>query len=61
MQTQEFWECPTVRGFILSELPEYRLSKFQQALPDLFAIEMVKNYLLDIKSGLTFLNMMNIF
>ena len=47
MQTQEFWECPAVQGFILSELPEYRLSKFQQVLPDLFAIEMVKNYLLD--------------
>lgn len=55
MQTQEFWECPTVQGFILSELPEYRLSKFQQVLPDLFAIEMVKNYLLDTPAALLFL------
>jgi len=44
-----------VQGFILSELPEYRLSKFQQALPDLFAIEMVKNYLLDLSMAQTYL------
>jgi len=55
MRTQEFWNTSAVQGFILSELPEYRLSKFQQALPDLFAIEMVKNYLLDLSMAQTYL------
>jgi ATP-dependent Lhr-like helicase len=36
-------------------LPEYRLSKFQQALPDQFALEMVQNYLLDIPAAVVFL------
>lgn len=55
MQTKEFWDNSAVQGFILSELPEYRLSKFQQALPDLLALEMVKNYLLDTPAALLFL------
>jgi ATP-dependent Lhr-like helicase len=55
MQTREFWDDPSVQGFILSELPEYRLSKFQQALPDLFALEMVRNYLLDIPAAVVYL------
>jgi hypothetical protein len=32
----------------LEKLPNYRFSKFQQVLPDQFALEMVKGYLLDI-------------
>ncbi|MGB3491233.1 MAG: hypothetical protein WBA57_00790 [Elainellaceae cyanobacterium] len=35
--------------------PEYRLSKFQQALPEQFALEMVQDYLLDIPAAVTFL------
>lgn len=55
MKIQRFWDAPSTQNFILSELPEYRLSKFQQALPDSFSLEMVKNYLLDIPATLSFL------
>ena len=43
-----FWKNPSTQRFILSQLPEYRLSKFQQALPDIYSIEMISNYLLDL-------------
>ena len=56
IRTQQFWHNPTTQSFILSELPNYRLSKFQQALPDLFSLEMIQNYLLDVPSALAFLN-----
>jgi ATP-dependent helicase Lhr and Lhr-like helicase len=56
MRDQSFWDHPSTQSFILSELPEYRLSKFQQALPALFSLELVKNYLLDVPSALTFLS-----
>lgn len=56
MQTQEFWDNPTVQGSMLSELPEYRLSKFQQALPDLFAIELVKGHLINCPEAIAHLN-----
>jgi ATP-dependent Lhr-like helicase len=55
MRTQSFWDAPSLQRFILSELPEYRLSKFQQALPDQFALEMVRDYLLDIPAAVAFL------
>ena len=55
MRTQAFWDAPALQRFILAELPEYRLSKFQQALPDQFALEMVRNYLLDIPAAVAFL------
>lgn len=43
----EFWEKPETRQALLARLPAYRLSKFQDALPDAFAVEMVGRYLLD--------------
>jgi len=43
-----FWKTSSVKDFIESQLPQYRLSKFQQALPDLYSLEMISNYLLDI-------------
>ena len=55
MRTQQFWDSPATQSFILSELPEYRLSKFQQALPNLFSLEMIQNYLLDVPAALAFL------
>ena len=55
MRTRAFWDAPSLQRFILAELPEYRLSKFQQALPDQFALEMVRNYLLDIPAAVAFL------
>lgn len=55
MRTPEFWNMPSTQDSILYALPEYRLSKFQQALPDSFSLEMVKNYLLDVPATLAFL------
>lgn len=56
MRSQRFWESPTTQSFILSSLPEYRLSKFQQALPNLLSLEMIQTYLLDVPAALAFLN-----
>ena len=43
-----FWQDTTTWQAIIAALPEYRLSKFQQALPARFSQEMVGRYLLDI-------------
>jgi ATP-dependent Lhr-like helicase len=49
MRQPEFWSDRTVWDSIIAALPEYRLSKFQRALPPQFSEEMVRDYLLDIK------------
>lgn len=49
-----FWDKPETRSAILGRLPAYRLSKFQDALPDPFAVEMVGNYLLDVPGARVF-------
>lgn len=48
----EFWTSSAIQNYLLDRLPNYRLSKFQQVLPDCYALEIVKNYLLDI-DGIT--------
>jgi ATP-dependent Lhr-like helicase len=48
MQTAEFWSDRSVWPEIYGSLPEYRLSKFQRALPERFSEEMVARYLLDV-------------
>jgi len=50
-----FWEEPELRERLLFALPEYRLSKFQRALPHKWAMEMVERYLLDVPTTLQFL------
>jgi ATP-dependent Lhr-like helicase len=42
-----FWSNPETRARLRSLVPDYRLSKFQQALPDAAQVEMVGSYLLD--------------
>jgi hypothetical protein len=37
----QFWERPETGRALLGRLPAYRLSKFQDALPEAFAVEMV--------------------
>jgi ATP-dependent helicase Lhr and Lhr-like helicase len=44
----EFWTATTTQAYLLDQLPNYRFSKFQQVLPDRYALEVVQNYLLDI-------------
>ena len=50
-----FWEKPETRQALLARLPAYRLSKFQDALPEAFAVEMVGSYLLDLEGTRQFL------
>lgn len=49
MRTPAFWTDHSIWGRIMGELPEYRLSKFQRALPEEFSEEMVGRYLLDVE------------
>ncbi|MCY7337382.1 MAG: DEAD/DEAH box helicase, partial [Chamaesiphon sp.] len=50
-----FWQSAATQNAISMNLPEYRLSKFQQALPDIYSIEIIQNYLLDIPKSIEFL------
>ncbi|MFO0577447.1 MAG: hypothetical protein U1A78_25870 [Polyangia bacterium] len=43
-----FWASPTTRRAVLSRMPGYRLSKFQDCLPERFALEVMERYLLDV-------------
>lgn len=49
MRTDAFWSDRSVWGPIFADLPEYRLSKFQKAMPQEFSEEMVAKYLLDVE------------
>lgn len=60
LSESDFWETLSMQKFIASQLPQYRLSKFQQALPEMFSVEMIHNYLLDISSTVTFLRKYNL-
>ena len=48
MSSHEFWDAPDMRRAVLSRLPGYRLSKFQDCLPEKFALEVIEGYLLDV-------------
>jgi len=54
-----FWNQLSTKRFIFEQLPEYRLSKFQQALPESYSLEIIGNYLLDIPRAVTFLTLIN--
>ena len=56
MNTKDFWKDPLTRSFIRSNLPQYRLSKFQLALPTNYSLETIEYYLLDIYKTIDFLN-----
>ncbi len=57
MRDVTFWKTPFTQHFILSQLPDYRLSKFQQALPDIYSLEMISYYLLDVLGVIQFLRL----
>jgi ATP-dependent Lhr-like helicase len=48
MSSPAFWDAPDTRRAVLARLPEFRLSKFQDCLPENFALEVVERYLLDV-------------
>jgi ATP-dependent Lhr-like helicase len=51
MRDPEMWPNRSVLSAIVESVPEYRLSKFQRALPSQFSEEMVMNYLLDMEGA----------
>lgn len=55
MSNPTFWNDERTRTSLLSKVPEYRLSKFQRALPPKFEVEMVGGYLLDFEGTWEFL------
>ncbi|MBF2017484.1 MAG: DEAD/DEAH box helicase [Rivularia sp. T60_A2020_040] len=57
---RNFWENSATQNFIYSQLPEYRLSKFQRALPDIYSMEIIRKYLLDIEGTIQFLELQNV-
>ncbi len=48
MRMRAFWDDPSHQRCVFALLPAYRLSKFQRALPERYALEMIRDYLLDI-------------
>ena len=50
-----FWRDPRNQRRLLAALPEYRLSKFQRALPERFALEVIAKFLLDVPGTVRFL------
>ncbi len=55
MAVPGFWEAPEMRRAVLARLPGYRLSKFQDCLPDRFALEVIERYLLDVEGTVRWL------
>jgi ATP-dependent Lhr-like helicase len=51
MRVSEFWSAVDTRKTLRSLVPEYRLSKFQQVLPDAWQTEVVGGYLLDFEGA----------
>ncbi len=49
MSDAAFWSEPDTRRAVLARLPGYRLSKFQDALPEKYALEVIERYLLDVE------------
>lgn len=55
LRAPNFWVAPETRQKLRALVPEYRLSKFQRALPDRCQTEMVGAYLLDFEGTAGFL------
>jgi hypothetical protein len=52
MASSPFWDAAETRQAVLARLPGYRLTKFQDCLPEAFALEVIENYLLDVSGTL---------
>ena len=55
MRKREFWNQPDLMNEILSLMPEYRFSKFQNFLPEKLQKEMIANSLLNVEGTIQFL------
>lgn len=49
MAAASLWSEPGTRRAVLARLPAYRLSKFQDCLPERFALEVIEHCLLDVE------------
>jgi ATP-dependent helicase Lhr and Lhr-like helicase len=56
LSKKDFWQDASTQSFIKANLPNYRLSKFQSALPENNSLEMIDNHLLDIFETINFLS-----
>ena len=54
--SSEFWDDPDTRKVVMARLPAYRLSKFQDCLPEPFKLEVIERYLLDVEGTVRWLN-----
>jgi ATP-dependent helicase Lhr and Lhr-like helicase len=45
----DYWQAETTQNYLMNNMPNYRFSKFQQVLPDRYAFETIRSYLLDIE------------
>ena len=54
LQRAEFWEEELPWRAIMEDLPDYRLSKFQQVLPEWAERELVSEFLLDVEGARAF-------
>lgn len=50
LSSAQLWTPPGMRRALLARLPGYRLSKFEDCLPERFALEIIENYLLDVEA-----------
>lgn len=57
MSEPGFWTTPEFRKALLGRLPNYRLSKFQDCLPEELALETVERYLLDVEGAVEWLGL----
>ena len=55
LRSEAFWDDDDAWARVVALLPEYRLSKFQDVLPDACAVEMTSDALLDRTGSRTFL------
>ena len=55
VSSEAFWRDPETGRALLARVPEYRLSKFQDALTEAQALEMIGGYLIDVAATTTFL------
>ena len=56
MTREGFWHADATRQALRARLPEYRLSKFQDAMPETMELELIGSWLLDFDGTRSFLS-----
>jgi ATP-dependent Lhr-like helicase len=55
LSAADSWAAPATRRARLARLPAYRLSKFQDCLPEAYALEVIERFLLDVDGARSWL------